>query len=349
MQKKSEKKAKDLIQLSQGKKRVLIITKDYPNPDSISSAAALSTLIRESAAVDTIIITCAGMLGANQNRFILEFLKITFLPFEQIDLADFDLIAMVDTLPNSFDNPRLNKLLPHIVISNDLPIKRLDGVAFVDIRNNYCATASILWEYLRYSNIEISRELSTALVYGIRTESQEYGRETSRHDLEAFIHAFTKSNRKLLSKIAHSKRSREYYLLLREAMTRTFYCDNVIICRLGQIVEPEIIPEFALLAIRLEHMTWALSLGRCEHHLLLHIRTTNMRANAEKVMRGVIGDKRPSLGYRVVASSKIDISGCSAAEIEQREDEYIARFLKILKKADQSCLSLLNESSDPTS
>ena len=59
---------------------------------------------------------------------------------------------------------------------------------FKDIRPDYGSTSTILTEYVRAAGIEVRPRLATALVYGIKSDTQLLGRETSRQDIAAFAY-----------------------------------------------------------------------------------------------------------------------------------------------------------------
>ena len=63
------------------------------------------------------------------------------------------------------------------------PIPKLSHqAACTDIRPSFGATATILAEYLMAGEVEINKKNATALVYAIRTETQDFAREFASTD-----------------------------------------------------------------------------------------------------------------------------------------------------------------------
>ena len=87
-------KIERLLALATGRKRALIFMQDNPDPDAIASALALVRLLKNCAKVNATI-TYSGVIGRAENQAMVEQLEIPLTPFKEIDLAAFDLTALV--------------------------------------------------------------------------------------------------------------------------------------------------------------------------------------------------------------------------------------------------------------
>ena len=76
---------------------------------------------------------------------------------------------------------------------------------FVDIRSKYGATASIMTEYLRAAKIKPSTKLATGLFYGIKTDTDNFVRQTLIEDIRAFQFLYRHANLHLVNKIERSE------------------------------------------------------------------------------------------------------------------------------------------------
>ena len=104
----------------------------------------------------------------------------------------------MDVQPNVFGDeppPRLRSI--DVVIDHHPERSGYDAI-IKDIRPGYGATATILTEYLRAAEFEIGPRLATALLYGIKSDTQLLGRETSQHDMLSFAHLHTSNSPALL-------------------------------------------------------------------------------------------------------------------------------------------------------
>jgi nanoRNase/pAp phosphatase (c-di-AMP/oligoRNAs hydrolase) len=104
------------------------------------------------------------------------------------ELEEFDGLALVDVQPPVFgESPPARVLSVDTVIDHHPERGGYDAV-IRDIRTPYGATSTILTEYVRAAGIEMRPRLATALLYGIKSDTQLLGRETSRYDIRAFAY-----------------------------------------------------------------------------------------------------------------------------------------------------------------
>ena len=112
-----------------------------------------------------------------------------------------DALALVDVQPTVFgDSPPARVLSVDVVIDHHPERPGYDAV-FRDIRPNYGATATILTEYIRAAGLDLFPRLATALVYGIKSDTQLLGRETSPQDMTAFAYLHASHSPALLRRI----------------------------------------------------------------------------------------------------------------------------------------------------
>jgi nanoRNase/pAp phosphatase (c-di-AMP/oligoRNAs hydrolase) len=206
-----------LTELFSGKTYLLIIIQDNPDPDCIASAVALRKLANSLANLQCSI-TCGGTVGRGENRALVKYLGLNLRNCEEIDYSKFDLLAMVDTQPGTGNNSLPTRLLPNIVVDHH-PIRRLTrAVPFTDIRSGYGSTSTVFVEYLIEAGITPETPLATALLYGIRSDTQDLGREAARADIEAIQFLYPFANKRMLSVIQRGKVPRVYYQMLANAL-----------------------------------------------------------------------------------------------------------------------------------
>src|SRR6266850_8038466 len=96
-------------------------------------------------------------------------------------LEEYDMVAMVDAQPSFFEETfeRVDLVIDHH--PEESPVRAV----LKDLRPGYGATATILTEYLRAIDARVSQRLATALLYGIKADTQHLERGATRADLEA--------------------------------------------------------------------------------------------------------------------------------------------------------------------
>lgn len=119
-------------------------------------------------------------------------------------------IALVDTQPH-FGNHSLPAGVRPMLVFDHYHANATTPARFEDIRPDYGATATILWEYLTAADLEMTADLATAVAYAIRTETQELGRDISAQDVEAYLKAYPKVSTSKLAKILNPMTKRKIF------------------------------------------------------------------------------------------------------------------------------------------
>lgn len=310
--------------------RLLILTHDNPDPDSLASGAALRFLLAEIAATEAVL-AIGGIVGRAENRALLRYLAVKTQPAEALSFDEFDLIALVDTQPHTGNNSLPPDRLPAIVIDHHPLRRQTREVPFRDVRRGYGATSTILTEYLQAAGISPEARLATALFYAIRSETQDLGREASRADVEAALYLFPFTNRRLLSRIEYSRVPLEYFRALGRVLKSATIHDGVVISRLGELEYPDMVAEMADLLLRLEDARWAICFGTYGDDLFLSLRTSEADANAGALIRRTVGRIGAAGGHGMMAGGRIPLKDRGAKVVARLQERLIRRFLRTLK------------------
>ncbi len=312
------------------KGRWLVLSHDNPDPDALISAAMLGQIL-ERAFHCRVTIAYGGIIGRAENQEMCRLLGLQMSRLRHISWKNYRHFALVDTQPHTGNNQLPLRVTPDLVIDHHPSRRKSLESPFVDIRPSYGATASILSEYLLVSDLPVTRNAATGLVYAIRSETQAFSRESSGPDQLLYDHFLPLVNKRNLGKIQFPKLPRSYLRTLSEALTALEEAENVIVCHLSTIETPDIVPEIADLLLRLEGKTWCLTTGPFEDRIYLAIRTTNTRADAGGAMRRILGRRGKGGGHGMIAGGwfPIDDEPDAALKAQRR---LALRLLRILKK-----------------
>lgn len=315
-------------------KRLVVLTHDNPDPDSMSSALTLAYIVKNLFKVPAVV-RYGGIVGRAENRAMIRVLKLRVKPFN----ADEDVrrgtdFAFIDLQPKT-GNSSYNISKKAAIIIDHHSLRKTTKADFLDIRTDYGATATILTEYLLASGLEIPTALATALSYGISSETQDLGREASETDLQAYLALFPKSNKKLLAMIEHPRLEREYFITLNRAMHHTKVYKNAIATSLGEVDNPDFVPFIADFMLRCERMTWSICVGRFKERVIVSIRTTNVHGHAGRFLRQLIGKRGTAGGHGMIAGGQI-VCDMEHEKCTDVEDELIKDFLKKLGHNDDA-------------
>ena len=244
---------------------LVILPHDNPDPDSMASAVALKFLVHRLQGKEAYI-ALGGIVGRAENRAMRTYLNIELVPVSEVRFTGDVQIALVDTQPGRSNNSLPEGVVPTVVIDHHPAYAAYPGVPFLDLRDNYGATSTILTEYLRESKLDVEPKIATALFYGIAAETQDLGREATAADIEASHFLYPYANKRRLAKIENARVPREYFRVFREAIDHAaLYDHKVVVSLLGDVQYPDMVAEVADFLLRLEGAEWSAAIERTGH------------------------------------------------------------------------------------
>jgi len=161
-----------------------VVMHDNPDPDAIASATALCRLA-EVAGVDAT--PCYyGEISHQENQALVNLLDLDLRQLEPGEsVADsFAGLALVDHSRPGVNDQLSPDLTVDTVIDHHPPRGPVNG-RYVDLRSGVGATSTLLTEYFSRLGVALDETVATALLYGIRIDTDDFVREISRADFEA--------------------------------------------------------------------------------------------------------------------------------------------------------------------
>ena len=327
-------------QILQRKAAMLIVTQNHPDPDAIGAAVALRKVVNTLAKIPCTI-AYGGTVGRAENRALVRYLGLNLHPCRDVDFSKFDLIAMVDTQPGTGNNPLPEDYAPDIVFDHHPARKASRAVPFTDIRRRYGATATILFEYLQAASIVPDPPLATAMLYAIRSDTQDLGRQASKADINAATYLLGLANPRMLSVIQRGSVPKTYYRLLNEGLKNACCYGPAIVTTLGEVDNPDMIAEVADLLLREDETTWTMCMGIFEETLLISLRTRQEGAQADRVIRRVVARRGTGGGHALYAGGQIALARRPRRRWGKLFDTLRAKFLKAIGQEGHSPQKLL--------
>jgi nanoRNase/pAp phosphatase (c-di-AMP/oligoRNAs hydrolase) len=297
-------RSEELLERVRGRGKILIIVHDNPDPDCLASAMALRHLFIMKLNSDATI-AFSGMIGRSENLAMAKELEIPLTPFPLIDLADYPVICMLDTQPETGNNSLPEGARVDVVIDHHPLREATTACRFVDVRDDYGVTATIIYEYLRAQDVTISTKMATALFYAIKSETQDLGREADRPDREAYHQLFPLVNKTLLNAITHPRVPREYFQVLYRTLRNARVHGPLMVAPLGGIDFPEIVAEMADLLLRLDGVELVMTMGFYNDELILSLRSNRVGVNAGELIRRLVDGQGKAGGHGMMAGGKI--------------------------------------------
>lgn len=319
----------DRIAGSSRRGRWLVLTHDNPDPDALASTAALALILRRRFQRQ-VTIAYGGIIGRAENREMVRSLRLRLSHLRQLAKRRFAHVALVDCQPWTGNAQLIEGVVPDLVIDHHPLRKATLAAGVVDVRPPYGATATILAEYLQASGLEPTRALATGMVYAIRSETQDFGRESTGPDHAAFDALLPRIDRRMLARIQFARLPLVYFRNLHRALEGLAGVGNLVVSNLGAVDQPDIVPEIADLLLRMEGKTWSLCTGSQGDRVYASIRTTNPRADAGNLMRRLIGTLGKGGGHGTMAGGFVGIPRTAADGGKAIERMLAQRFAKAL-------------------
>ena len=318
----------DLLRVLERPGPLTILPHDNPDPDAMASAVTLKYLVARRLGKEAQI-ALGGIVGRAENRAMRTYLNISLVPVGEVRFDADMQVVLVDTQPGRSNNSLPEGVVPTAVIDHHPAYAEYPGVSFLDLREDYGATSTILTEYLRDSKLEVEPKIATALFYGISAETQDLGREATAADIEASHYLYPYTNKRRLAKIENARVPREYFRVFREAIDRAaLYDHKIVVSLLGDVQYPDMVAEVADFLLRLEGAEWAAAIGAFNGCLYCSVRTTDRDTNAGDLLQRVLGAKSAG-GHDMIAGGRIPL-GVDPAERVRAACEVRGRFLQAL-------------------
>jgi nanoRNase/pAp phosphatase (c-di-AMP/oligoRNAs hydrolase) len=332
----SASRLEKLAAILDGAKSMLIIVQNSPDPDAIAAAAGLREIANELHGIYCSV-AHSGNVGRAENQALLRYLGLNTRPLEELELGRFDRLGMVDAQPGA-GNVNFDPTVRLDVVIDHHPIRRETRSArFTDVRSHYGATSTILYEYLVESKLDIPTPLATALVYGIRSDTQDLGRESSRADVTAFLDLYPHANARVLGRIVAAPLPRSYFSKLRRAIENAKVYGVRIVSNLGELENPEMVAEAADLLLRVEDVNWSMCLGIIDGWLHVSLRSSARDQDAGKVARNLGGRRGFGGGHGTLAAAQIPLpaDATTRRKTERFAKSIVKRFLRATGSVDE--------------
>jgi nanoRNase/pAp phosphatase (c-di-AMP/oligoRNAs hydrolase) len=236
---------------------------------------------------------------------------------------------MVDTQPEQGNHSLPARHFPDVVIDHhpERPDSHLAPIADVGGPPRG-ATSTVVAEYFRASGLKVPSQVATALFYGIKADTRDLGRQTTKQDVDAYLWLFPMTDKDALGEIEHPKLPDDYFRLYHTAIERALVFEDVVVCDLGDIYAPDMVAEVAERFMYLEGMRWSLAFGEYEDAVYYSVRTNDRRMNAGRLMRDVIEEKGGSAGgHGTMAGARLPMKGLSSAARKRLREDVVRAFL----------------------
>lgn len=285
------------------------------DPDAMASAMALRLILeRRAARAD---IAHINPIARPDNLAMINVLHIPMLRLTPELLKNYDKFAMVDSQPHH--NPEFAGIDFDIVLDHHPPVPEHPVVAsYMEIRPEYGAVSTLLTEYLYNLGIVPGRRLATALLYGIKTDTQSFERDFCGVDVKAFSYLSKLSNKLLLRKIVHAEFLKEWLDSFALAYANSRYLGREgFFAWLGDVDNPDILVVLADFFLRVHGIAWDAIAGCSNGKVVVIFRCDGLGGrDMGKRAAGWFGAFGSAGGHKMAARAEIPLERLGGVDPE---------------------------------
>ena len=289
----------------EGCERVAILLQDDPDPDGLAGALALRKIVGRNS--QTAPIVTFGHISRPENVAMAQLLGIEVVTIRESNLRDFEKIVLVDCQPSFFKG---RSIKADILIDHHpscLSAEDESHLIFKEIREEYGAISSLMTQYLRAANLEVSQRLATALLYGIKSDTLMLNREVSAADLEAFVFLYPLINGNILRKIERPELPVKYLKCIQSALNFLKVTKGIVVLPLGKIDREEWVAQAADFGLQIEGAEWALACGVVGDRVVISSRNCGYVQHSGEIFKAVFDKIGCAGGHRSMAKAIVPV------------------------------------------
>ena len=290
------------------------------DPDAIASAMAVKRLLWRRVA--SVTISNINIIKRPDNIAMIRLLGVNLVPVKDIVKECFSRFVMVDSQP---EHNELFSRFPMDVIIDHHP-ETVVHASFLDIRSKYGATASIMTEYLIAAKIKPSIKLAAGLFYAIKTDTNNFVRQTLIEDVRAFQFLYRHANLNIVNKIERSELRLDYLKYFKVALENRRVRKGRLFTHFGPIVNPDVCVILADFFIKINSVDWSIVSGLYDRNLIVIFRNDGFRKDAGNVAKKSFGELGSAGGHKGAARAEIPLEMLKN-EIDYENDDKLLKWI----------------------
>lgn len=307
----NRERARALQAFAEGVDVLPILVQQDPDPDGMAAAMGIRRLLHREEEDSPII--SLGEITRSENRRMAELLGLQVVRVSRAELTGLRKVIAVDTQPPS-DTPSRTR---YAVIDHH-PRREGWEAELVDLRPLIGAAATMVTQYLRSTGEGlITPRLATALIYGIRTDTEVLRRGATPEDVDAYAFLQGVADQELLRKIGRPAFSERGIRAVGRGLAGMVVEGHVAVAYAGRLddTSSHVLPSLADFLLAIQGVTWSAAAGLVEDRLVMNIRRVGGERGAGELARAVAEEPGAGGGHHAMARVTIAVeAGALSAE-----------------------------------
>ncbi len=290
-------------------KEVAIFLQDNPDPDAIASGLTLKRICKFCDVESSIYY--GGTISHQKNRALVNLLDINLINIKTKEevmkaVKSAGKIALIEASIPSKNNILPLEVTPNLIFDHhQIDISSVKG-DFVDIQPEIGATATMMTKYIRQLNIKPDISLATALLYGIRTDTKEFTRNTTLDDFEAAGYLSPLVDTTVMSQLEFPPMRLETLDIIGRAIRNKRIRGSYLVSFVDFISDRDALPQAAEMMLQLEGVYTVLVFGINGDKVQLSARSSDTRVNLGLILQSAFGELN-SGGHATMAAGSINL------------------------------------------
>lgn len=306
-----EDRLQDLLALCNKDERWLVVVN--ADPDSLASAMAFKRIIGRR--VGAVGIAHINEVKRLDNLAMIHYLRIPAQRMIPTLVAQYDKFAIIDSQPHH--HPDFKDIKFSVVIDHHpLPASPYPDAEFTDIRPEYGANSTMMTEYLYNLKIRPAKLLATALLYGIKTDTQSFERPFIDDDVKAFRYLTKSADMNLIKRITRSEIHPDWLRYFSRAFYNLRRIGPGLYSHLGRVENPDTLVILADFFMRVHDVSWDVVSGIYQDKLVVIFRGDGLRKDMGKMAAKLFSDIGSAGGHKAAARAEIKLDALDGADPE---------------------------------
>ena len=255
-----------------------------PDPDCLSSAVVLSDMLRSVGFEPHIVYT--GQIGKPETVELIDNLGIKLIRLDTETNRNLvraeDQVIVVDCQKENSNVTHLPG--EYIACIDHHPELVKKTYKYVDIRPEFGACSSIIYEYAGGCGYEINPVQAALLIYGIRIDTDDMSKKKYIHDIDVFSALYKLANIEILSSIRNSIRPEDISTTIMAYVNLTIK-NNIAYSYAGDDKAKECLAELADKLISLASVGFVVIYSKCFNGYTFSIRSQLDTMHAGKIAK----------------------------------------------------------------
>jgi len=295
--------------IKESNKEMAIFLQDNPDPDAIASGLTLQYICKHCDVESKLYY--GGDISHQNNKALIDLLNIDLISIKTEEAAmdvvrSSDKIALIEASIPSRNNVLPENVTPNLIFDHHPVDINLVNGDYVDIQTNIGATATIMTKYIRQLNLEPDISLATALLYGIRTDTKEFTRNTSPDDMKAATYLSPLVDRNIMSQLEHPPMGLETLDIIGRAINNKEIRGAYLTSFVEFISDRDALPQAAEMMLHLDGVYTVLVFGINDDQIQLSARSRDSKVNLGQILQNAFGELN-SGGHATMAAGAIKL------------------------------------------